>query len=219
MRMGTWPRGVQPRLDPCRTRHFVMRFVAGAIAIAVFSTVAAGALAIGTIDTIAADLSAGVKPISSPELKPASDGAPQTILVIGDDHSGNDTTQATGTLDQGIGVKLLHADTFMLVRVDPAQGQISILSVPRDLMISFTNRGNCYRDVRFNTAYAVGGVDQVLAEVKTLLPGVTVDHVIDFNFSSFLGGIKAIGCVYVDVDRQCYNPPNDGYPSINIQPG
>src|SRR6202044_741857 len=104
---------------------------------------------------------------------------PQTILVIGDDHSGNDTNEATGTLDQGIGVKLLHADTFMLVRMDPAQGQISILSIPRDLMISFTNRGNYYPDVKFNTAYAVGGVDQVLAEVKTLLPGVTVNHVID----------------------------------------
>jgi LCP family protein required for cell wall assembly len=73
--------------------------------------------------------------------------------------------------------------------------------------------------VKFNTAYAVGGVDQTLAEVRSLLPGVTVNHVIDFNFSSFLGVIKAIGCVYIDVDQTYYNPPNDGYLSINIQPG
>jgi LCP family protein required for cell wall assembly len=219
MRMGTWSRGGQPRLGPERRRHFGVLFIAGAIAITVFSTVAAGTFAIGTIDTIAADLASGGKPITSPELRPASDGAPQTILVIGDDHSGNDTNKASGTLDEGIGVPLLHADTFMLVRMDPAQGQISILSIPRDLMISFTNRGNYYGDVKFNTAYAVGGVDQVPSEVKTLLAGVTVNHVIDFNFSSFLGVIKAIGCVYVDVDQQYYNPPNDGYLSINIQPG
>jgi polyisoprenyl-teichoic acid--peptidoglycan teichoic acid transferase len=171
----------------------------------VFATIASATFAIGTIDTIATDLAAGGKPIVSPELKPANDGAPQTILVIGDDHSGNDSNEASGTLDQGIGVKLLHADTFMLVRMDPQQGQISILSIPRDLMISLENRGNYYPDVKFNTAYAVGGVDQVLKEVKQLLPGVTVNHVIDFNFSSFIGVIKAIGCVYVD--QRYYNPP------------
>jgi LCP family protein required for cell wall assembly len=206
-------------LEPRSRLGFITRFLAGGVAIALFATIAAATVALGTIDTISADLAAGGKAIASTELKPASDGAPQTILVIGDDHTGNDATEATGTIDQGTGVPLLHADTFMLVRMDPQQGQTSILSIPRDLMISFSNDGNYYPDVKFNEAYAVGGVDEVLSMIKQYMPGVTVNHVIDFNFSSFIGVIEAIGCVYIDVDQRYLNPGNDAFLAINIQPG
>ncbi|MGD0980419.1 MAG: LCP family protein [Solirubrobacteraceae bacterium] len=213
---------VEPLALPPRSRFgFTSRFLAGGVAILVCATVAVGTFTVGTIDTIAADLALGGKPIISRELRAAADGSPQTILVIGDDHSGSDTSQATGTIDQGTGVPLLHADTFMLVRMDPRQGQTSILSIPRDLMISFSDDGNYYPDVKFNEAYAVGGVDEVLKMIKEYLPGVEVNHVIDFNFSSFIGVIRAIGCVYIDVDQRYYNPygSGDGYLAINLQPG
>ena len=188
----------------------------------VCATTAASTFAIGTITQITADLAAGGKPIKSSELVPASDGAPETILIIGDDHSGNTAEKAIGTIDQGTGVPLLHADTFMLVRMDPQQGQTSILSIPRDLMISFCypqHSSNCYSNVKFNEAYAVGGVTGVLQVIKQYLPGITVNHVIDFNFSSFIGVIDAIGCVYIDVDQTYYNPGNDAYLAINLAPG
>jgi LCP family protein required for cell wall assembly len=192
----------------------------------VCATIASSALALGTISQIAADLALGGRPILSSELRPAADGAPQTILIIGDDHQGNTASKATGTVDQGTGVALLHADTFMLVRMDPQQGQTSILSIPRDLMVSFCRvlpsgavTSDCYQNVKFNTAYAVGGVDTVLHVIKQYLPGVTVNHVIDFNFASFIGVIKAIGCVYIDVDQTYYNPGNDAYLAINLAPG
>ncbi|MGD0197959.1 MAG: LCP family protein [Solirubrobacteraceae bacterium] len=209
-------------LDPRPRFGFLARFVVAALAIVVLATAASATFAIGTIDQLASDLAAGGQPITSPELKAAADGAPQTILIIGDDHSGNDLTKAIGTIDKGTGVPLLHADTFMLLRMDPHQGQTSILSIPRDLMISFCypqGSSNCYSDVKFNTAYAVGGVDGVLQEIKQYLPGVMVNHVIDFNFSSFIGVIDAIGCVYVDVDQRYYNPGNDSFLAINLEPG
>jgi LCP family protein required for cell wall assembly len=209
-------------LEPRPRFGFLPRFLIASLIVLVCATTAASTFAIGTITQITADLAAGGKPIKSSELVTASDGAPETILIIGDDHSGNTAEKAIGTIDQGTGVPLLHADTFMLVRMDPQQGQTSILSIPRDLMISFCypqHSSNCYSNVKFNEAYAVGGVTGVLQVIKQYLPGITVNHVIDFNFSSFIGVIDAIGCVYIDVDQTYYNPGNDAYLAINLAPG
>jgi LCP family protein required for cell wall assembly len=218
--------GLASMLEPRPRLGFLARFLVAGLVVLVCSTAGSAAFAIGTISQVAADLALGGKPIHSGELHPAADGDPQTILIVGDDHQGNSAEKATGTVDQGTGVPLLHADTFMLVRMDPRQEQTSILSIPRDLMVSFcrvlpdgTVTTDCYSQVRFNTAYAVGGIDTVLAVIKKYLPGITVNHVIDFNFASFLGVIKAIGCVYVDVDQTYYNPGNDSYLAIDLAPG
>ncbi len=216
----------RPMLDPRPRVGVLARFLVAGLVVLVCSTAGAAAFAIGTISQVAADFALGGKAIHSAELHPAADGDPQTILIVGDDHQGNSAERATGTVDQGTGVPLLHADTFMLVRMDPRQEQTSILSIPRDLMVSFcrvlpdgTVTTNCYSQVKFNTAYAVGGIDTVLAVIKKYLPGVTVNHVIDFNFASFLGVLRAIGCVYIDVDQSYYNPGNDSYLAINLAPG
>jgi LCP family protein required for cell wall assembly len=195
------------------------RYLLGCVGIVVFTTVAISVAAINVVSTIASDLALGGQPLRSTQLTAAQAGAAQTILVIGDDHIGPTTTYSTGAEQDVDGVHLLHADTFMLVRMDPAQGQTSIISIPRDLLVSFTWKGQTYVDQKFNTAYSLGGYKLVLQVAKATLPGITINHVIDFNFASFLGLVDAIGCVYVDVDQRYYNPPGDSYSPINIQPG
>ena len=185
------------------------RFLLGAILIVVFTTAAGAAIAIGTISQIAADIGLGGKPIQSAALTQPAPGAAQTIMVIGDDH--------TGAVING--VRLLHADTFMLIRLDPQHAQTSILSIPRDLLISFTHKGVPYTNQKFNAAYALGGPDLVLRVVKQTLPGITINDVVDFSFSSFIGVVRAIGCVYVDVDHRYYNSTDQTYSKINLEPG
>ncbi|MGH2851923.1 MAG: LCP family protein [Solirubrobacteraceae bacterium] len=183
------------------------RFLVGALLIALTTATAVAAVAIGAVTQIAADL--GRATIHSHQLTPAHAGAPETILVVGDDHD--------GPLVHG--VHLLHADTFMLVHMDPTQGQTSIMSIPRDLLVSFSWKGAEYTDQKFNTTYAVGGVGAVLKVAKRTLPGVTINHVIDFNFASFIGVVRAIGCVYIDVDRRYLNLTDQSYSAINLEPG
>ena len=192
-------------------RRFGMlpRFLLGAILVVAFTTAAGAAIAIGTISQIAADIALGGKQIHSPALTQPAPGSAQTIMVIGDDHSGPVIN----------GVRLLHADTFMLIRLDPQHAQTSILSIPRDLLISFTHNGVPYANQKFNAAYAVGGPDLVLRVVKQTLPGVSINDVVDFSFASFIGVVRAIGCVYVDVDHRYLNPVGDSYSAINLQPG
>jgi LCP family protein required for cell wall assembly len=194
------------------------RYLLGCVTIIVCTAAAVAVLVIGAVSTIASDIALGGKPIKSTQLTAAQAGAAQTIMVIGDDHIGATTTYATGGYETVNGVHLLHADTFMLVRMDPAQGQTSILSIPRDLLVSFSWQGQHYEG-KFNSTYSVGKVDLVLKAVKATLPGVTINHVIDFNFASFLGLVDAIGCVYVDVDQRYLNVSNPTYQLINIQPG
>jgi LCP family protein required for cell wall assembly len=194
------------------------RALLGCLLIVVCAGVALNALLLGVTDTIAADLALGGKPIKSTELTSAKTGAPETIMVIGDDHIGPTTTYLTGGYETVNGAHLLHADTFMLVRLDPAEGQVSIMSIPRDLMVSFDYHGARYTQ-KFNSTYALGKVGLTLRVTKATLPGITINHVIDFNFASFLGLVDAIGCVYIDVDQRYYNAAGDSYQPINIEPG
>jgi LCP family protein required for cell wall assembly len=198
-----------------RRRRSHPRLFGGAFLIALCTTTAVAALAIGQVSTIAADIS--THPIHSTYLAPPKPGGPETILVIGDDHS--------GPYDAQCGCHLLHADTFMLVRMDPAQGQTSIMSIPRDLLVNFTWKGAAYTDQKFNSAYAVGatpgnGNDQLVLKVAhQILPGVTINHFVDINFDAFIGVVHAIGCVYVDVDHRYLNNDDPAYQPINLQPG
>ncbi len=195
------------------------RHMLACIVIVVATATAISVAAINVVGTIAADFALGGTPLDSTFLTPAQAGAPQTILVIGDDHIGKTTTYATGAEQDIDGVHLLHADTFMLVRMDPAQNQTSILSIPRDLLVNFNWHGVPYSDQKFNSAYSIGRDDLVKKVVLATLPGITINHVIDFNFAAFLGLVDAIGCVYVDVDQRYYEPVGGAVSPINIQPG
>ena len=106
----------------------------------------------------------------------------------------------------------------MLVRMDPAQNQTSILSIPRDLYVHFTYRGQSYSG-KFNSTYSIGGPDLVKRVALQTLPGIKINHVIDFNFASFLGLVDAIGCVYVNVGQRYLNNSDPTYQFIDIQPG
>jgi LCP family protein required for cell wall assembly len=202
-----------------RRTHPLRRHLLGCILIVVATATAISVGAINVVSTIADDFALGGTPLDSKDLTPAQAGQAQTILVIGDDHIGKTTTYATGAEQDVNGVHLLHADTFMLVRMDPTQDQTSILSIPRDLLVSFRYKGVTYPDQKFNSAYSIGRDDLVKQVALATLPGIAINHVIDFNFASFLGLVDAIGCVYVDVDQRYYNAGDDSYQPINIQPG
>jgi LCP family protein required for cell wall assembly len=201
-------------------RRPLRRSLLGCLLIVVCTTAAVSvAVTVGVVGTIAGDFALGGKPLDSSYLTPAQAGAPETILVIGDNHHGPTTTYSTGAaLSSPTGYHYLHADTFMLVRMDPNQEQTSTLSIPRDLWVNFTWHGQPYSG-KFNSTYSIGGPDLVKKVVLQLLPGLQINHVIDFNFASFLGLVDAIGCVYVDVDHRYLNNDDAAYQPINLQPG
>ena len=50
-----------------------------------------------------------------------------------------------------------HSDTILLVRFDPNQGQTSVLSIPRDLLVNIkSSKGEYYPQEKINAAYTYG---------------------------------------------------------------
>jgi len=142
----------------------------------------------------------------------AQAGQPQTILLIGSDHRfGHDTRDA-------------RSDTMILVRLDPDAAATTVLSIPRDLRVSFQIPGGGYRTgAKINETYTDGG-EVLTARVISDLLRVDINHIVNINFRGFKEAVDAIGCVYVDVDRWYYHSnlglaASQQYAEIDVPPG
>jgi LCP family protein required for cell wall assembly len=115
-----------------------------------------------------------------------------------------------------------RSDTLMLVRADPQNGTLSLLSFPRDLIVNRICPGQATVQDRINSAYAVCGPTGTLETVKALT-GLPVNYLITVNFHGFKDIVDRIGGVWLDIDRRYYNK-NIGtlgtdYAGIDLQPG
>jgi len=143
-------------------------------------------------------------------------GDPQTIMVLGSDRRYGDAKA---------GIKP-RADTIILVRLDPSKGATAILSIPRDLKVTYRNPdGTQYVD-KINAAYGIGGPRATVRKVKEVMGGdFPIHHVVNINFGAFTRAVKRLGCFYVDVDRRYFNdnqPPRQSetnYATIDLKPG
>ncbi len=146
----------------------------------------------------------------SQKVLPDSNGGPQTIAIIGSDaRTGGGTTSD----DPG------RSDTTILMRLDPETDQIAMLSIPRDLEVEIPGYGTD----KFNAAYSYGGTKLTLKTIKQVT-GLDVNHVVNVDFQGFATVVDAIGCVFIDVDREYYHsnegvPPSEQYAEIDIGAG
>ena len=88
------------------------------------------------------------------------------------------------------------------------------MSIPRDLRVNIPGDGVD----KFNAAYSAGGPKLTL-EVVQQLTGLDINHVVNVDFNGFADAVNAIDCVYVDVDRHYYIPPDTGVAEIDIEAG
>jgi LCP family protein required for cell wall assembly len=141
-------------------------------------------------------------------------GGPETFLIIGSDKR----AKSQAAQDR---LSPPHSDTLMLVRMDPDRGQTSVMSIPRDLKVTIDGP-NGPSTQKVNAAYSLGGARVALRTVKRLLH-IPINHVVDVNFKGFREAVDAVGCVYVDVDRQYFHQnlatAASNYSSINIPAG
>jgi LCP family protein required for cell wall assembly len=114
----------------------------------------------------------------------------------------------------------------MLVRLDPSKGATAVMSIPRDLKVSYTTKGGATYSDKINAAYSMGGPRATVSKVKQLMGGdFPIHHVVNINFGAFTRAVKRLGCFYVDVDRRYFNdnkPPVQSptnYATIDLKPG
>ena len=118
--------------------------------------------------------------------------APQDGLIL----SNPSTFLVLGT-DEGPGREgPFRSDAMMLVRTDPDEHRIALLSIPRDLRVEIPGRG----PDKVNAAYAYGGPTLAIRTVEALT-GVPINHVVVVDFSQFKELIDTLGGVTIDVPK------------------
>src|ERR1700689_4572441 len=85
-------------------------------------------------------------------LAATSKGAPETLLLVGND-------QRPPPKDNPFGSVLPHSNEMLLVRIDPSKPTISMLSIPRELQVTFTAPNGEVITNRINSAYTYGYED------------------------------------------------------------
>jgi polyisoprenyl-teichoic acid--peptidoglycan teichoic acid transferase len=156
-------------------------------------------------------------------LAPTGKGTPETLLLVGND-------ERPPPKDNPEGAVLPHSNEMLLVRIDPSKPTISMLSIPRELQVTFTAPNGEVITNRINSAYTYGfedgggtsgGVKLMLETIKSVF-GLTVNHVFVTNFKRFKRAVDEMGCVYMTVDRRYYHvnePEGEQYFEINLAPG
>jgi LCP family protein required for cell wall assembly len=114
-----------------------------------------------------------------------------------------------------------NSDTLMLLRADPTNNTLSVLSFPRDLWVHIYCHGDTYQATnRINSAwsYCSNGPAGTLDTVEKLT-GLKINYLITLDFHAFKQLVNQLHGVYMNVDRRYYNPHGTGYSYINLQPG
>lgn len=100
-----------------------------------------------------------------------------------------------------------RSDAMILLRVDPTNNQITMVSVPRDT--PYMLDGN---KVKINQAFAAGGAAGAVTAVQELT-GVKVSYYAEIEFDGLAKFVDSMGGIYVDVpytiDYQVYTKDQD----------
>jgi LCP family protein required for cell wall assembly len=157
-------------------------------------------------------------------LAPTSKGEPETLLLVGNDERPAPKGNPSGAV-------LPHSNEMLLVRIDPSKPTISMLSIPRELQVTFTAPNGEIITNRINSAYTygfedgggtTGGVKLMVETLKRVLGIPVINHVFVTNFSKFKRAVDEMGCMYMTVDKRYYHvnePGGEQYFEINLQPG
>lgn len=96
--------------------------------------------------------------------------------------------------------EMSRSDVNIVVRVDPIDNKLSMISIPRDTKINIPDYGT----QKFNAAYAFGKVPGVIEATEDLLD-VEISHYAQVNFTDLKELVNAVGGVTVEVDEKIDN--------------
>ncbi|OON71979.1 LCP family protein [Streptomyces tsukubensis] len=143
------------------------------------------------------------------------DNGSQDILVLGSDSRSGDN--AKYGKDEGTA----RSDTAMVVHVYKGHKKASVVSIPRDTLIT---RPDCADDKgrtvpggqrqMFNTAYEAGGPACAVKTVEAM-SGVRMDHYVEVDFSGFKKLINTLGGVDITTKKAI----EDDKSHLHLQPG
>src|SRR6266508_3399664 len=149
-----------------------------------------------------------IRSVKVPGLRKASSGRPMNLLVVGSDsRAGLD--DADGRRYGDVGGQ--RNDVTLIVRVEPASKRVSLLSIPRDLVVPIAGSG---AQNRINAAFAAGP-GQLVQTIEQNF-GIPINHYVLIDFDGFRAIVDALD----GIDVRFPYPARDPLSGLNVaEPG
>jgi len=146
-----------------------------------------------------------IRSVQVPGLHESSSGRPFNLLVVGSD-SREGLDDANGGRYGDVGGQ--RNDTTLVVRVEPARKRISMLSIPRDLVVPIAGTG---AENRINAAFTQGP-GQLVKTVEENF-GVPIHHYVLIDFDGFRAIVDALG----GIDVRFPYPSRDSKSGLDVR--
>lgn len=127
---------------------------------------------------------------------PPDSSEPINILITGMDIGDSENTE---------NADIRRTDTIMVLNYNPTTKKSMLVSVPRDTLIEVdAYNGNEYRRYwKINTAYALGGEEEIIYHVENLL-NISINYVVEIDYQAFRSIVDALGGVEVYIEQDMY---------------
>jgi polyisoprenyl-teichoic acid--peptidoglycan teichoic acid transferase len=144
--------------------------------------------------------------IKDPSITYPAPNKPFNILSIGSDsRSGLSGFLAKQTGASTGSVSGQRSDVVKIIHVDPVAGTITILSIPRDTVVTLLAHTALYGQFnRINVNYGAG--PSLLTQTIIANFGIPINHVIQVGFAGLINAADAIHGVYLDFPYKSRDP-------------
>jgi LCP family protein required for cell wall assembly len=133
------------------------------------------------------------------------------VLIIGSDSRAGLSGKVAAATGAG-SVSGQRSDVVKIAHIDPATRTISMISIPRDTMVSLLANQDLYTNYnRINVNYANG--PSLLVRTIEANFGIVINHVVQVSFGGLINAAEAIGGVWLDFAY----PAKDAYSGLNIK--
>jgi polyisoprenyl-teichoic acid--peptidoglycan teichoic acid transferase len=149
------------------------------------------------------DLMEGIEPKSN---------SPVNILLLGMD---------IGDVEQVENGDIKRTDTIMVLNYNPDTKKINFVSIPRDTQIevqAYDGLGVLRDYWKINTAYTLGGEEEVVKHVESLLE-ISINYIVKIDYKAFRNFIDSIGGIKINIDQDMFYDDNDQDLYINFTAG
>ena len=124
----------------------------------------------------------------------AANGQPYNVLLIGSDSRAGETPAEAAAIGDVADAAGQRSDTIKIVRVDPATGTASSLSIPRDTYVTLSDMAadsQLSSQNKINAAFAPGP-DALIQTIENTF-GIPINHYIVINFFGVQDAVNALG--------------------------
>ncbi len=129
----------------------------------------------------------------------------KNILLMGVDSNGRKSNRFENC----------RSDTMVVASLDPIDGKVGLMSIPRDSRVRIPNRDGLEK---INSAHALGGPDLAVKTVEEVF-GIPIDNYIVIDTTGLKSLFEAIGPVEVLVEKRMVYRDRAARLNIDLEPG